>query len=60
MECGLQLPWRKHYSVLDFLTSCAFLSTDPEEVHSISVLPVIQKQVGWQPTDHIDISALNE
>ena len=24
MECGLQLPWRKHYSVLDFLTSSAF------------------------------------
>ena len=27
MECGLQLPWRKHYSVLNFLTSSAFLGT---------------------------------
>jgi hypothetical protein len=29
MECGLQLPWRKHYSVLDFLTSSAFVGTNP-------------------------------
>jgi len=29
MECGLQLPWRKYYSVLDFLTSSAFLGTNP-------------------------------
>jgi hypothetical protein len=29
MECGLQSPWRKHYSVLDFLTSSAFPSIDP-------------------------------
>src|SRR6202048_2349601 len=29
MECGLQLPWRKHYSVLDFLTSSAFPGTNP-------------------------------
>jgi hypothetical protein len=29
MECGLQLPWRKHYSVPDFLTSSAFFRTDP-------------------------------
>jgi hypothetical protein len=28
MEWGLQLPWRKHYSVLDFLTSGAFSATD--------------------------------
>jgi hypothetical protein len=27
MECGLQLPWRKHYSALDFLTSRAFIGT---------------------------------
>jgi hypothetical protein len=27
MEYGLQLPWQKHYSVLDFLTSSAFLLT---------------------------------
>jgi hypothetical protein len=33
MECGLQLPWRKHYSVLDFLTSCAFLGTNLDGRH---------------------------
>src|SRR5712692_2846834 len=31
MECGLQLPWRKHYSVLDFLTSSAFVGTNPTD-----------------------------
>jgi hypothetical protein len=30
VECGLQLPWRKHYSVLDFLTSSAFIGTNIE------------------------------
>jgi len=32
MECGLQLPWRKHYSVLDFLTSSAFSGTDSQNL----------------------------
>jgi hypothetical protein len=31
MECGLQLPRRKHYSVLDFLTSSAFSDTNPTD-----------------------------
>jgi hypothetical protein len=42
MECGLQLPWRKHYSVLDFLTSSAFLGTNPGGI--TSGLPVIRPQ----------------
>jgi len=28
---GLQLPWRKHYSVLDFVTSSAFIVTNQGE-----------------------------
>src|ERR1700730_14797390 len=28
MERGLQLPWQKHYSTLDIVTSSAFPSTD--------------------------------
>jgi hypothetical protein len=39
MECGLQLPWRKHYSVLDFLTSSAFVSTNPTDEPITSGLP---------------------
>src|SRR3977135_2198915 len=35
MECGLQLPWRKQYSVLDFLTSCAFTGTDRGLLRSV-------------------------
>jgi hypothetical protein len=31
MEYGLQLPWRKHYSALDFLTSSAFSDTNPTD-----------------------------
>jgi len=41
MECGLQLPWRKHYFVLDFLTSSAFLGTNPTDEPITSGLPVI-------------------
>jgi hypothetical protein len=35
MECGLQLPWRKHYSVLDFLTSSAFVVTNQPELNQL-------------------------
>jgi len=31
MECGLQLPWRKHYSVLNFLTGKAFVGINPTD-----------------------------
>jgi len=31
MECGLQLPWRKHYSALNFLTSSAFVGINPTD-----------------------------
>jgi hypothetical protein len=39
MECGLQLPWRKHYSVLDFLTSSALLAIYPRRVLCHHKLP---------------------
>jgi hypothetical protein len=42
-ECGLELPWRKHYSVLDFLTNCAFIGSNPKNKRTPSRLPVVRK-----------------
>jgi hypothetical protein len=41
MECGLQLPWRKHYSVLDFLTSSAFVGMTPKIIDLLKIVSSI-------------------
>jgi catechol 2,3-dioxygenase-like lactoylglutathione lyase family enzyme len=45
MECGLQLPWRKHYSVLHFLTSSALSGLGRDWLHGGS--PASE----WLPLD---------
>jgi hypothetical protein len=41
MQCGLSLPWRKHYSVIDFLTSRPFVCTNSENAASSSLLVLL-------------------
>jgi hypothetical protein len=41
MQCGLSLPWRKHYSVIDFLTSRPFVCTNSENAANSSLLVLL-------------------